>query len=569
MPLASTLINAVQGVTTGVDPLTTLGTLVALLSSYVFYTTYLRPNFLSPLRHIPGPPNESKYNKYHLPFVGNFLDILREESGVPHREWIEQYGGLVCYRGLFNTQRVLLADPKAIQHVFGTHSYNYPKPSRVVQLLGQIIGRGVLLAEGDAHRRQRKMLNPAFSHKHIKEMVQIMAVPSALLAKMWEERVDEVGEGNSIEFDVTADLGRATLDIIGLAGFGYDFKALTEPDNELSSAYRELFYSSSNIIQLLRAFIPSYINIPFKHNRRRQQAIQAIDRVSIKLIADKRAQALAKENESKLRGQHEKTGEQEEDGKDLMSILVRGNEHVGSLEGGKLTDTELKDQILTFLAAGHETTSVTVTWMLHILSINPEVQQRMRNEFLSEIGRPTEDKTLSYDALNALPYLNACVKELLRFIPPVPTTSRVAAKDDNILGYDIPKGTQVFLSPAALHKLKSVYGEDAEEFKPERWMDPDSLKDRDFQTKTKFVTQEMHWAYVPFLTGPRNCIGSKFALIETKILLYYLLINLEYRAVPGFKFRKSARVVTRPFPGMNLLVRRYSGVQDGEQELQQ
>jgi cytochrome P450 len=213
---------------------------------------------------------------------------------------------------------------------------------------------------------------------------------------------------------------------------------------------------------------------------------------------------------------------------------------------------------MTFLAAGHETTSVTVTWMLYVFSIYPEVQKKVRQEMLEHIGRPTETNRcpLAYDTLNGLPYLNACVKELLRFIPPVPTTSRVAAEDDSILGYDIPKGTQVFLSPAALHKLKSVYGEDAEEFKPERWMDPTTLTEEQ-RGSTKFVTSDMSWAYVPFLTGPRNCIGSKFATIETKIILYYLLINLDYAPVPGFKFKKSSRITWRPFPGMRLIVKRF------------
>jgi cytochrome P450 len=213
---------------------------------------------------------------------------------------------------------------------------------------------------------------------------------------------------------------------------------------------------------------------------------------------------------------------------------------------------------MTFIGAGHETTAVTVTWMLHIFSTHPDVQRKVRQEMLRNIGLPTEDNKcpLSYDALNALPYLNACVKELLRFIPPVPNTSRVATHDDKILGYDIPKGTHIVLSAAAWHKLKSVYGEDAEEFKPERWMDPSSFSEEE-QKSIKFVTPDMTWAYIPFLTRPRNCIGSKFATIGVKILLYYLLMNLEYAPVPGFKFKKSPRFVMRPDPGMRLIVKRF------------
>ncbi|KAF9088845.1 hypothetical protein BGX29_012357 [Mortierella sp. GBA35] len=538
MAVASTLAKSV-------DPITAIGTLFALLSSYVFYKTYLLPNFLSPLRHIPGPPNKSKYNKYNLPFVGNFLDILQEEAGVPHRRWIEQYGGIVMYRGLLNNQRILLADQKAIQHVFGTHSYKYTKPTNLARLLGKVIGHGILLAEGDAHRKQRKMLNPAFSHKHIKDMVHIMAGPAEMLGRLWEERVDRSGD-KPFELDITTDLGSCTLDIIGLSGFSYDFQALTNPDNEMSMAYRELFYKETTSSQFLRVFIPYYTDLPTQANLDRKRAIQTIDRVTMQIIHEKRAQANAKNPE-------------EDENKDLMSILIRGNEQVGSLEDGKLTDTELKDQIMTFLAAGHETTSVTVTWMLHVFSIYPEVQRKVRHEMLTHIGRPTESNKnpLTYDNLNVLPYLSACVKELLRFIPPVPTTSRVATEDDTILGYDIPKGTQVFISPAALHKLKDVFGEDAEEFKPERWMDPASLTEEQ-RKSTKFVTSEMSWAYQPFLTGPRNCIGSKFATMETKIILYYLLINLEYLPVPGFKFKKTSRITWRPFPGMNLIIKRFS-----------
>ncbi|KAF9903682.1 hypothetical protein EC991_003457 [Linnemannia zychae] len=538
-----------------VDPFTAISTLFALLSSFLFYKTYLLPNYLSPLRHIPGPSTKSKYNKYNLPFFGNFLDIIKEEAGVPHLRWIEQYGGIVCYGGLLNTRRILIADPKAIQHVFNTHSYKYPKPQNLIRLLGEIIGHGVLLAEGDAHRKQRKMLNPAFSHRHIKDMVHIMAGPAELLGKQWEERVDQSG-GKPFELDITGDLGSCTLDIIGLSGFGYDFQALTNPDNEMSRAYRELFYKETTPAQFLRFFIPYYSKFPTQANIDRRKAIQTIDRVTMQIIHEKRAQA-----------KDGKYSEDEDNSKDLMSILVRGNEQVGSLEDGKLTDTELKDQIMTFLAAGHETTSVTVTWMLHVFSINPEVQRKVRQEMLTHIGRPTESNKspLAYDTLNALPYLNACVKELLRFIPPVPTTSRVASEDDNILGYDIPKGTQVFLAPAALHKLKSVYGEDAEEFKPERWMDPATLTEEQ-RKSTKFVTSDMSWAYQPFITGPRNCIGSKFATIETKIILYYLLINLEYHPVPGFKFKKTSRITWRPFPGMNLIIKRFSEVKNNSND---
>lgn len=191
----------------------------------------------------------------------------------------------------------------------------------------------MLLVEGDVHRKQRKMLNPAFSHKHIKEMVSTMAVPAEMLGRMWEERVDQSEDG-CVEFDVARDLGACTLDIIGRAGFGYDFQALTVPDNELSHAYRQLFVSASPMIQLLRLFVPFYVDIPFKHNRIRKQSARTIDQVTTRIIQEKRAQIV-----------EGKGVVVEGDGKDLMSILIRANEQVGTLDDGKLTDTELKAQV--------------------------------------------------------------------------------------------------------------------------------------------------------------------------------------------------------------------------------
>ncbi|KAK3836239.1 MAG: cytochrome P450 [Linnemannia gamsii] len=534
MAIISTLVQSL-------DLVTTLTTLLVLFASYILYHTYIYPTYVSPLRHIPGPPNKSRHNKYNIPFLGLFFDVIRKEAGVTFREWTEQYGGIVCYQGLFNKQIVHIANPEAIQHVFGTHAYKYPKPDRVVRVMSSVLGMGLVLVEGDIHRKLRNMINPAFSYSCIKEMVPDMIGPSECLSKMWEKRVEDA-EDKSIELNVVHDLSACTLDVIGRVGFGFDFEGLTKPDNETVGAYNEFFSTKvPTILQFCRHFVPYYTKLPFKHNLDRMRTVQSIDRVAHQIVQEKRAQAAVSDKDDQA--------------KDIISILIHANDK--SYDGLKLTDEDLKEQIKTFIFAGHETTSGAVTWMLHILSTHPDVQRKMRQEMLEHIGRPTDNnfKTfLSYDSLHALPYLNVCVKEILRIIPPVHATSRVAAQDDVILGYHIPKGTEIYLAPATLHKLKSVWGEDAEEFKPERWMDPSSLTEEQRRT-TKTVTSDMLWAYIPFLTGPRNCIGSKLSLIEMKVMLYYLLINLEYHPVPGFKFRKAARVTFKPSPGMNLIIK--------------
>ncbi|KAG0248782.1 hypothetical protein BGZ95_007859, partial [Linnemannia exigua] len=261
------------------------------------------------------------------------------------------------------------------------------------------------------------MINPAFSYKYIKEMVPSIAGSSEILSKMWERRV-ETAEGKSIEMDVVPDLSACTLDIIGLVGFGFDMEALGRPSNNVADAYNEYFSSKTPaFLQFCRHYVPYYTKLPVKHNRDRMRSFQSIDGIAHQIIREKRAQAAVS-----VKGDY---------GKDIISILIRASEE--SSENCTLSDEDLKAQ--------------------------------MRQEMLDHIGRPTDNNTktiLSYDSLHALPYLNLCIKELLRVIPPLHTTSRVASQDDVILGYHIPKGTEIYLSPAALHKLKSVWGEDAE-----------------------------------------------------------------------------------------------------------
>ncbi|KAG9062793.1 hypothetical protein KI688_005099 [Linnemannia hyalina] len=346
---------------------------------------------------------------------------LVKEAGVTFREWAEQYGGILCYKSLFNSQIIHLADPEAIHHVFNTHAYQYLKPDRVIRVM-------------DPGCRQ------------------------------------------------------------------------------VTSSY--------------------YSKIPLRHNQVRLRVARSIDKAVRQIVCQKRDRMALEKN----------------DGKDLLS-MIRASESSGN---GMLTDDDLRAQIKNLLAAGNDTSLVAVTWMLHILSTRPKVQSRPRQEFLAHIGRPTDktsSSTFNYDALHALPYLNICIKELFRFIPPVAYTSRVASQDDNVLGYDIPKGTEIQLMSG---------GEDAEEFKPERWMDPSSFSEED-QQSINFVTPDMLWADMPFLTGPRSCIGSKVALIETKVNLYPVLplIDLEYTPVPGFTFKTSVRITVRPSPGMNLIVKRF------------
>lgn len=223
-PVAITLTNIMAfliyllNTVSQVDSLTALGTTVILLSSIIFYITYFYPNYLSPLRHIPGPPNTSKSNPYGLPFLGNTIDLIKDGAEVVHERWIDEYGGIVRFRELFGQESILLSDSKAFHHVLSKNSYNYIRSPKLTRFLEPITGKeNVFLAEGDVHKNMRKMIAPPFSHKNIKDMLPLIVGSCALLGEIWEKRAN-VTESKEIEFDIMEDLNRVTLDVLGHAG---------------------------------------------------------------------------------------------------------------------------------------------------------------------------------------------------------------------------------------------------------------------------------------------------------------------------------------------------------------
>lgn len=186
----------------------------------------------------------------------------------------------------------------------------------------------------------------------------------------------------------------------------------------------------------------------------------------------------------------------------------------------------------------HETTSVSLSWCLWLLAKDQSIQDELREEVRTLFGE--NDETPSYEDINALPLLNNVVKETLRLIPAVPTTSRMARVDTRLGSYAIPAGTTIMISPIVMQHSKEIWGEDAEEFNPSRWEKNEKLGNA--------------YQYMPFLAGGRQCIGYKFALIEFKILLAVLVRNLKYVEKPGLVFEKKQHITLRPSPDMTLWV---------------
>ncbi|KAG7086399.1 hypothetical protein E1B28_002354 [Marasmius oreades] len=544
--------------------LLTIYSLSGLLVYHVLKLVY--KEYTSPNRRLPGPPRKSW-------IYGNLNEVFSAENSVMHEKWVEEYGPTIRYHGFlgvrtpapsisgsnynyllhFQQTRFYTTDTKAMNHILMNH-YDFQKPDMMRQALVEIFGDGLLLTEEEKHKFQRRVMvrpptaideirqlnsyfflliqNPAFGPAQIRQLTTIFVDKALQLRDAWKSQIDLVPETKGeTRLDVLKWLSKMTLDVIGLAGFNYEFNALSAADNELNKAFTVIFTQSSRprIWQLVRAHFPVFRAFPDLVDQTIRDARSTMDRIGRGLL-----------NDSKRRLLSEKTDDKDNAGKDLLSLLVKSN--MNENQTHQLTDEDVVAQVPTFLIAGHETSSTATTWTLFALTQHPEIQRKLREELL---GVSTDAPTM--DELNSLPYLDAVVRETLRVHPPVPSTTRVAVRDtvlplnEPVGGRDfveVRKGQTIFISILALNRNKRLWGEDAAEFKPDRWLNGS------IDTSVPGVWGNM----MTFLGGARSCIGYRFALVEIKALLFTLIRAFEFElAVPVEDLGKKTSIVQRPF----------------------
>ncbi|KAG2140907.1 cytochrome P450 [Suillus bovinus] len=497
-------------------------------------------NLRSPLRALPGPKGTSW-------LYGNVKDISNLDNPVLHCEqWVGQYGTTLKYKGFLFSDRLFTMDTRALNHIL-THSNDYQKPSRVRYTLSRIFGEGVLLAEGARHRQQRRIMNPAFGPAQIRALTDIFFAKSIKLRNVWSTMT--VASEHAARIDVIPWLSKMTLDVIGLAGFNYDFDTLnaTGKSNELNQAFSLLLSASqqTRILPRLKAWIPllRWI-VPSDRDRKIDAAQKTIGHIGSQLLHDAKAAVTSSHGDEKG-SSIEKSSLK---GRDLLSLLVRANMATDIPENQRMSNEDVLAQVPTFLVAGHETTSAATTWALYALCLRPDIQTKLREELLT-----VETETPSMDELVALSYLDAVVRETLRLHAPVHGVIRVAMKDD-ILPVDTPftdkygvvhngikvsKGDPIFVPILAINRSEAIWGTDAKEFNPDRWA---SLPEVASQVPGV-------WGHLmTFIGGPRACIGYRFSLVEMKALLFTLVRAFEFElAVPASDIGRRSAIVQRPF----------------------
>ncbi|KAG8852487.1 hypothetical protein FRB96_008675 [Tulasnella sp. 330] len=480
----------------------------------------IKPN-TSALRDLPGPDG------YSL-FLGHVPTIVKEPCPVPHERWAAQYGPTFQLRGILLARRLFSMDPRAVAHVLN-HPYDYPKPRLLRDVLTSILGQGMLAAEGDGHRRQRKIISPSFGTAQLRELMPIFYSKSNELRDRLLSKVAE-GGGRSEE-DVLRWLSRMALDVIGFAGFDYDFNSLAAGEsNELAQASQKLQKSMTTVrkavglLDLLQSRIQVLCLIPNERQRLMKKSREVMDRVGMELVQQRKALLL-----------QESAGEVKSSsvvGRDLLSILVKANMATDLKDSERMTDDEMMGQINTMIAAGQETTSTSAMWLLYDLSLPQykHIQTKLRAELAS-----VTSSNPSMEEINALPYLDAVIRENLRINAPVAGTHRTAAKDDLIplstpivdrngvkrWEIRVAKGDVMYISLLAMNRDKSIWGEDALEFKPERWLD----------TNKHPRVNELPGVYsglMTFLGGSRHCIGYRFSLLQLKVMIFTLIRSISF-----------------------------------------
>ncbi|TDL23925.1 cytochrome P450 [Rickenella mellea] len=481
----------------------------------LFVARYVIRRYQDDVRHAPGPSSSTASWIW-----GHELEAFQGQAVEFYSKWIYKYGPLIRIKAaLFHSDILVVGDHAAAQQIFAD-TYNYVKAPSFRPIVKNILGKGLVWAEGDDHAHQRRMLSNAFTPENLKDMTDDILE----CASKFESYLSNLAllSGGSVTTNIVPLSSACTLDIIGRVAFGHDF------DFGKSVESQDIAASWHNVVNtgmtfggfvapiVIRAF-PFITSLPVK-------SFQA--QGDIKVITGKFALQFIQE------------GSYNEKRKNILSILLRAqNENNG--EG--LSTTQIIDNIITFTIAGLETTAGAINFTLLELARHPDVQRKLRDE----VTQYSSD--LSYDSIQKLSYLDAVVKEGLRVNPPAVMTERVAMKD-SLLPLTTPirtrdgkvltslrvKKGQVFHIPfLTMHTNPHVWGVDAAEFKPERWLTSGAMPS---------PNELPHgWSsLVAFCDGPRNCIGHRLALFEFKIILATLIRSLEFHPTDAVITRKNS-----------------------------
>ncbi|KAH7921980.1 cytochrome P450 [Leucogyrophana mollusca] len=482
--------------------------------------------------NLNGPPRQN------LLFGLQKVLTQSKDPSALYEQWAQDYGSVYRLPTALGNSRVVLCDPKAIAHFYARASFTYVVPPLNKVLSDILLGKGSLMgSDGEVHRRLRKSLTPAFSIAAIRKLTSIFYDSAYKTKAAWDLKLESNPDGAIIE--VQQWMNHISLDTIGIAGFSHDFGSLDGKHADVAEVF-DSFSSAKpsplfGVILLLAPVFPWLVKLPNPRTRLVQKLNASMGAISNQLLARTR-----KEKEEGVIGTHEE--------KSIIGLLIKAENAGSELH---MSQEEVLAQMKVLLLAGYETTSISLTWALLELSRDQAAQDKLREE-LMQLGRtdPTWDQLTS-----GLPYLDAVVHEILRLHPPITGMSRLAADDDVIPlsepiqtasgqvvdRISVAKGTLISIPMLSINRSLALWGSDAKDFKPERWVHEDGISE-----KAKEIQGHRH--LLTFIDGPRTCLGKGFAVAEFKAVLSVLIrsFSFELRDGPETKVDTARGLFPRP-----------------------
>ncbi|KAK0214207.1 cytochrome P450 [Armillaria fumosa] len=455
-----------------------------------------------------------------------YLLCSRQHVGDLEMEWYQQYGAVYRTGRCFGQDILSVADPKALQYIFHSSEYGFPKTRENRRIADALMGQGIATVEGSDHQRQRKILGPAFSATQLGLFLNVF---QACAMKLIDKTSEYVGEGK--EINVLQWTSKVALDIVGITSFRVEFNALEDGQTELMAALGNIFGEAQMwptkwelLFMALWRILPEWVlllleRLPNRLSVRLKRFKEVATKVS-RPIFEKQLNEVANDPDPSE--------------KDIVNVLAMS--YLADDTKKKMSDLEIDSQLATFILAGYDTIAGAIAWLLYDLSRHPEIQMKVREEIA--IAKSKAPGALTWDDYDAMAWLNAVIKEVLRCHPVASGLFREASQDgvlplaEPIITSDgqscseipISKGQVIFASVYTYNRLPSVWGDDAAEWNPRRFLEDRGIKRESLGTYANLMT---------FSSGVRGCLGWRFAVMAVQSVVAELLSNFEFSIPKG------------------------------------
>jgi cytochrome P450 len=409
-----------------------------------------------------------------------------------------EYGEVVRVR-IMSLRLYLIAQPAGVKHALQDNQRNYRK-SFDYKILSRLLGQGLVTSEGSYWLKQRRLMQPMFHRQKVAAFGAMMAQCTLDMLQRWRVRAERCEA-----FDVVPEMMRLTLQIVGRALLSMDLTSQAGVIGRNMTIANERFGNMG-----LSAFVPW---LPTPGNVRFQKAARVLRKIVLDIITERRRNG--------------------RDHDDLLSMLLAARDEEN---GQGMNDDQLRDEVLTLILAGHETTATALSWTWYLLSQNSAVETTLHTELDAVLG----GRAPTVADLPNLQYTAMVIEEAMRLYPPVWAVGRAAISDDAIMGYRVPKGANLLLSQWLVHRH------------PTFWENPDAFEPERFSAER--AAERPRYSYFPFGGGPRMCIGNQFAFTEAQIVLATVAQKYRLRVPPDHRIELQPLVTLRPRYGVKVIL---------------